>query len=84
MRKHSAMATIRCRHSRPHSSQPAHKVGASALLALSLNGPETLAALARHIHLHLPSLPGLQDLYWKGANTLPGIGSLLVYLEVQI
>lgn len=46
--------------------------------------PETLAASARHIHLHLPTLPGLQDLLWKGAKALPGIESLLVYLEVQI
>lgn len=29
-------------------------------------------------------LPGLQDLFWKGASTLPGIESLLVYLEMQI
>lgn len=48
--------------------------------APSLRGRETLAGLARRIYLHLPRLPGLQDLSWKGANTLPGIESLLVYL----
>lgn len=45
---------------------------------------EARATLARGIHLHLSRLPGLLDLLWKGTNTLPGIESLLVYLEVQI
>lgn len=70
MSKHSSTATARCRQGWPHSSH----------LAPQGRGQ----VLTRHIYLHLSRLPGLQDLFWKGTNTLPGIESLLVYLDVQI
>lgn len=57
-----------------------HQVPHSSRLALQAGGQ----VLARCIHLHLPRHPGLQDLFWKGANAPPGIKNLLVYLEVQI
>lgn len=84
MSKHHAMATTRCRHGRLYSSQPAHKVWAMLCWAPSLRGPGDPAAVARHMHLHFPRLLGLQDLLWKGSKALPGIESLLAYLEVQI
>lgn len=85
MRKHDAMATTKLKTwlTLFLSTSPQGTGKCSAGLHHS-GDPETLAALARHIHLRLPRLPGLHDLLWKGAKALPGIESLLVYLEVQI
>lgn len=70
MNKHSTMATPRCKHSQPQFSQPVCKVRASTLLDSITQGPHKpwVWALARHFHLHLLRLPGLQHQVWKGAN----------------
>ena len=84
MSKHSATATTRCRHNQLHSSSTAHKMGSSVLLDSITQGTQKPWQLWSDTPISIyPDYLAFRA-FWKGANTLPGIENLLVYLEVQI